>query len=708
MKINKTSYYIAILFYFICAFLYVANNYVASKNTLLKEIDSNLTRGAKSVPLILPANFHHKNMAKDDVDEKQDMQNITRLSEQAKLFGLEYIYSCIKIDGKIIFTSSSATDEELAKNEKLSHYFDVYDDAKELFYTAFESDKPVFEETTDKWGYFRSVSIPRKSADGLTYVVCADVRIDFVKHELHNVLMKSVFEMFFYVVILLPLFVAYRRHNKKINEELELQVAERTKQVKTLLDNAEQGFLSFCEDMIVYGDYSKECVRIFGEEIGGKDISTLLFCDSEAKKEVFVSTIKSLIGDEDKLRVENLLSLLQNEFEINEKIVSAEYKMVDANRFMIVLTDVTEKKILEKNLQKEKNILRMVVSAVANPNEFFELVEDFDRFAFERLTLVDETKTALRNISEVYRVVHTFKGVFAQKDFITMPLGLHKLESKLSKFMKDNNTTNEDLLRVLQKVELEEWLKKDLDILKQILGEDFFDKKDKIIIDSKMIVELEQKIKIAVEQSGLSNDKLQSILDEVEKLRQRPLFELLGSYPKLVRQLAVRLEKNIYPVDIICAKDIYVDDICKPFLKSLVHVFRNSVDHGIETPEERIVANKDDTGTLSCAVYVEGDALQIVIADDGYGMDADKIAQKAMKNGIDTTNMTQNDILALIFEDGFSTKDEVSDLSGRGVGLGAVKHELDKLGGSVKVSTVLGAGSTFTFCIPIANIRHGK
>jgi two-component system, chemotaxis family, sensor kinase CheA len=709
MKFNKVYYYLAFVFYISAAFLYVANSYLDSKSTLLKEIDTNLTNGAKSVPIVLPSNFHHSGMSKGDISPEKDMENIKKLSEQAKLFSLEYIYSCIKVDNKIIFTSSSATDEELAKNEKLSHYFDVYDDAKELFYAAFAGEKAVFEETRDKWGYFRSVSIPYKVADGLVYVACADVKIDFVEQELHRVLMKSVSEMLFYVVILIPLFIAYRKHNKTINEELEKKVKERTRQVKALLDNAEQGFLSFSKDMAVHGEYSKECVRIFGQEILGERISELLFDSNEGQKEAFESVLVSLVGDEDRLRVENILSLLQKEFEINKKIVSIEYKMLDTDTFMLILTDITEKKMLEKNLQKEKNILKMVVSAVSNPTEFFEIIDDYERFMFERLTLIDDTKTPLRNISELYRVVHTFKGVFSQKDFITTPAGLHKLESRLSKFMKDSATTNEDLTRVLQKVELEAWLKKDLDILVDILGKDFFDKNDKIVINSKTLEELEQKIKLTVQKSGVEEGSFDGIIFELEKLRQRPLIGLLSSYPKLVGQLSVRLEKSIYPLEIICGKDIYLDDICKPFIKSLVHVFRNSVDHGLETQEDRVLAGKDEVGTLSCAVALDNDFLQITIADDGRGIDVKQIAAKAIEKGVCRKEqiefMKEEEIIALIFEDGFSTKNEVSEISGRGVGLASVGHELQKLGGHFKVSTLLGNGTTFTFYIPKANVR---
>jgi Histidine kinase-, DNA gyrase B-, and HSP90-like ATPase len=707
VRFQKFYYYLSFVFYFICAFLYVSNNYLNSKNSLLAEIDSNLTRGALSVPVILPEGFHNIGMAKDDVALSEDMENIKKLNAQAKLSSLQYIYSCIKDGDKILFSSSSATDEELRKNENISHYFDLYDDAKAGLKNSFTTQKIIFDEYTDKWGHFRSVFIPQKSTDGKIFVVCADVKIDFVKGELDRVLKESILELFFYIAILIPLFAAYHYHNKTINEELESKVRERTRQVKTLLDNASQGFLSFSSDMLVHDEYSTKCTEIFECEIGGKNITHLLFAMDEKAGESFTQNINSLIGDDDTLRVENILSLLCNEFTIGKKAISVEYKIVSYDSFMIILTDITEKKQLEKNLEKEKNRLKMVVSAVTNPSEFFELLDQYKEFIKWRLELVDTDKTALHNISELYRTIHTFKGLFTQKEFITTPQGLHKLETRFSKFLADSKTTNDDIIAVLKKVELENWLERDMSVLVQVLGDEFFDKKDKIIISTQAIDTLCSKIRLRAGQARIEEDVIDKIVTEVERLKQISLFQMLSSYPKLIEQLAQRLDKRIYPVQILCDENIFIGDEYKPFIRSLVHVFRNSIDHGIESPEMRVLAGKEEFGTLSCMVSDMEDVLQIIIADDGVGIDIKKVTRKAIASGIYTQEqletMSQDDIGLIIFCDNFSTKDDVSDISGRGVGLAAVKSELENAGGWMKVSTTSGAGATMTFFLPYSN-----
>ncbi len=487
----------------------------------------------------------------------------------------------------------------------------------------------------------------------------------------------------------------------KLNQELEQKVIDRTTQIKTLLDNADQGFLSFSDDFLVHPEYSIMCNDIFGDNIALIDISSLLFKE-ESDRAKFKETIISLIGDEDAIRVETMLSLLPKEFNINSKIITAEYKMVANSDFMIILTDITEKRALEKKLDKEQKVLKMVVSSVASTSELFELLKEYKEFMANRVNLIDVSKTPLNNLTELYRAVHTFKGNFAQKDFIVTPQGLHKLETRLSKFLSDPNTTNEAVIAVLKKVELEDWLDKDLNILKQVLGDDFFDDESKIVISNDKIEELKEKIKNRVGEFGIEEHMLDALILEIEFLKQKSLYEAMLPYAKTVEQVALKLEKSVYPMHIECDRHIFLDDKYKPFIRSLVHVFRNSIDHGLEYPDVRAENGKDEFGTITCVGSIgENKKLQIVIADDGAGINIQKVANKAIENGICTQEeidkMSDNEIAMLIFSDNFSTKDEVSELSGRGVGLAAVKAELEALGGDMSIATIKGRGTTFIF-----------
>ena len=135
----------------------------------------------------------------------------------------------------------------------------------------------------------------------------------------------------------------------------------------------------------------------------------------------------------------------------------------------------------------------------------------------------------------------------------------------------------------------------------------------------------------------------------------------------------------------------------------LVHLVRNSLDHGLETPEKRLAANKSETGVLKLNAYHQGGNIVIEISDDGAGLNEEKILQKAIEKGLVEPNesLSPEKIHELIFLPGFSTSDQVSDLSGRGVGMDVVRKNINSLGGAVEVKSESGIGSTFTIRLPL-------
>lgn len=145
------------------------------------------------------------------------------------------------------------------------------------------------------------------------------------------------------------------------------------------------------------------------------------------------------------------------------------------------------------------------------------------------------------------------------------------------------------------------------------------------------------------------------------------------------------------------------------FAKSLIHVIRNSVDHGIETPEERVEHNKDEFGTVRLSISDAEENIMIEIADDGRGIDTEKLKQKALDEGFKTASELENDdsVMELLFEDYFSTKEEVTELSGRGIGLASVRAEILKMGGSYQVISEWGIGTRFIFSLPKESLKKG-
>jgi len=367
---------------------------------------------------------------------------------------------------------------------------------------------------------------------------------------------------------------------------------------------------------------------------------------------------------------------------------------------MLILTDITAQKILEKKINREKNILKMIVSVVTDTDEFFELIDDFKKFNDKKQQSVNSAKTPLHNVTELYRIIHTFKGLFAQKEMRDMVSHLHDTESELSSMLNKPDNTNDAINELLSNTSFEQWLEKDITIIKNILGDDFFEKKGKVTVQEETLSQIEDKIlHIASKHNELETYK--PVVNEIKSLKYKTVHSLLSSYPKLIDQLSQRLDKAIYPLDIIVDKNLKVEDKLKPFFKSLVHVFRNAIDHGIESMDERAEIEKDEIGTITCTVKQVDTNFHITIADDGRGIDIEKIKNKAKELQIDTKDFDDSQIYNLIFNDRLSTKKEISEISGRGVGMAAVKAECDKLNALISVNSGKNIGTTIEFIIPL-------
>jgi len=188
----------------------------------------------------------------------------------------------------------------------------------------------------------------------------------------------------------------------------------------------------------------------------------------------------------------------------------------------------------------------------------------------------------------------------------------------------------------------------------------------------------------------------------VMQIRMVPISQLFSRFPRLVRDLAHNLEKDVKLI--IEGEDTELDkSVVEDLVDPLVHCVRNSLDHGIETPEERIKARKDTRGKIELSAHNEGNLIVIKISDDGKGIDVNSIRRKAVERGIIHPNKNLSDIEAfnLIFEAGFSTASQITNVSGRGVGLNVVKKQVEKLNGSVSIWSEVGKGSTFTIKLPL-------
>ncbi len=190
----------------------------------------------------------------------------------------------------------------------------------------------------------------------------------------------------------------------------------------------------------------------------------------------------------------------------------------------------------------------------------------------------------------------------------------------------------------------------------------------------------------------------------VMKTRMQPVKKVFGRFPRVVRDLARTLKKEI-DLEMI-GEDTDLDkNLVEALADPLVHLVRNAVDHGIEQPHEREAVGKIRKGTVKLSASQEGDHIMLSIADDGKGMDPDVLRMKAVEKGImdeeAAARMDDKDCFNLIFHPGFSTKTEISDVSGRGVGMDVVKTRISQMNGTVDIDSELGTGSLITIKLPL-------
>ncbi|MDH4187302.1 MAG: chemotaxis protein CheA, partial [Nitrospira sp.] len=192
------------------------------------------------------------------------------------------------------------------------------------------------------------------------------------------------------------------------------------------------------------------------------------------------------------------------------------------------------------------------------------------------------------------------------------------------------------------------------------------------------------------------------IQERVMGIRMLPIGSAFSRFPRLVRDLSGKSGKKIQLI--LSGEETELDKtVIESIGDPLTHLVRNSADHGLELPEERLKSHKPELGTIRLNAFHEGGSICITVEDDGRGLNRDKIVAKAVKQGLigENEKLSDDQIWPLIFKPGFSTAEKVTDVSGRGVGMDVVKRNIEALGGTVSIKTVLGKGTTFTLKLPL-------
>lgn len=392
---------------------------------------------------------------------------------------------------------------------------------------------------------------------------------------------------------------------------------------------------------------------------------------------------------------ESLLSLLRDgKLILTQEMTTALLKTVDSVRSMLACISQTGQDGQEEyiDLIKELETLQIAsdspISINVQQHECAEAVgtADVETRNTDNPHMSEEVETEATDIkAESIRIEDPGKDNVDQSPVLNQSAleeSVHCPETNIS-------SVPENTIRI--PVEL-------LDKLMNLVGE--------LVLSRNQILQLisSQSVSNIITVSQRLNLITSELQEGVMKTRMQPIGNVWGKLPRVVRDLARTCNKKVI-VEMI-GKETELDKTLIEAIKDpLTHIVRNSVDHGIETPEQRLAAGKPEEGRLTLRAFHEGGHVNIEIADDGAGISPDKIKEKALARGLITveqmTRLTEHDAINLIFLPGFSTAEQVTNVSGRGVGMDVVRTNIEKINGTVEVKSVEGHSTTLKIKIPL-------
>lgn len=502
----------------------------------------------------------------------------------------------------------------------------------------------------------------------------------------------------------------------KVIELLEKVKAQKAN-IELILEHVPTPLLTFDLGGSIGAESSKSARDIFGEELAQKKIEDVIVQDPRKIKEINavlrmlphspLSFEENMVlaPSGDKLNLEGKLRQLKYHY-------APMYALDDEQKLekiMVLAEDITEEMKLKEEAQAREEKAEFIHKVLKNRDGY--------------INFLDESNAALNAIMEyakhkdedhmlaAFRASHTIKGNSAIFGIRSVRNAAHELEDALIELRDHHEDPKHEDLKTVEALSktLEEVFQQHIQETEQMFGDDFDPKKN---VEKKYTIQ-ESKLDSLIHMT----DK-PALLSELEKIKLKKVYIYISPYEDLVYNLAQKLSKDIQPLELRGENTLIHPDRWKSFFASFVHLIRNCVDHGIETPEERLAQNKPKMAKISIDVIEKESGIVIVVKDDGRGICPEHVAKSARQKGIASIQeleaMSDKEKQMLIFKPGFSTQEKVTSISGRGIGMEAVQYEVQALKGFIDVESEVGQGTSFIISIPYLHDEaplhhlHGK
>jgi two-component system chemotaxis sensor kinase CheA len=457
--------------------------------------------------------------------------------------------------------------------------------------------------------------------------------------------------------------------------------------LQAVFDISGQGFLTFDQSLRVEPANSRQSSQLLGKDPSNAQVAELLW-DSRVDQQDFKDGMALIFSG--KSRPEVVFDLIEKEVHRGNLWLRIGFRALPNQRIMLALTDVSREHALRELQEAEEQRRTIILKAVGRPHYFAAFVKDAQKL-FQEFAQRESAVKQFKDLDGLIRDIHSFKGNASFFGFRQSARAAHDTEYHLMDFRVLGGELNlKDLATTIKNAYQEE-----LKSITDFLGESWLDTLDSVTIPYHTYLTLERYIK-----RNYGNDR--QLVAHLASHRRQPLRELFARYPDMVETLAEQMGKVINPVIIEGGDFPVLPERYDPLMSVLVHLIRNMVDHGIETPAEREALGKPHAGTIHIRLDRQKEAHMISLGDDGRGIDRRLIEQKAKElNTLKEPSLASDEeLLNLIFVDGFSTAQEITVVSGRGIGMGAVKSVVETLGGTLTIQTRVGHGTEFDIVIP--------
>ncbi len=491
--------------------------------------------------------------------------------------------------------------------------------------------------------------------------------------------------------------------------------------VSRLLNNMRQAVFAVDKTLKVVPPVSDFSKSIFFREISGQEIFPLIFDRTlNVEQRSQVRSTFDLVFDEDELQWQISKGSMPTEvnLELNGEMRTLKISYSDMRntdqvmeKLMFVVEDVTELRQLEKKIQEEKDQSARTMSVVAQIYTApVQLVASFFKTSTRLMTecvrqtqfdvVTDDSKKLIK------RNLHTIKGNARGVGFTLISGLIHQIEGEL----QEGDLISSLLLPKLNKIDqvIEEYrgvARRFGELTQNSTTATTGGANETVTLHKESLNRLQEKLRESV-----LDRKAWDVLeyqDEIARLYESPLASLFHLKHHLVEEVGTSLQKSVQLI--VTADFITLPEVVAEVIDdSLTHLLRNAIDHGIETTEERLHFGKSTNGTIKLNGYLDESNLVVEIVDDGRGLDPDKLVQRAVSLNLVTSEkaqqMTPTEKMKLMVLSGFSTRQESSEYSGRGVGLDVVMDRIQSLRGSVEIESELHKGTSFKLNIPLSQL----